>query len=333
MNLAFAMFFLLAAMLLRAGHEALRSSSRIRLRHMVDENAAGARAASVHLDHPEYLRAAMLAWECALTVSGSLLLAAGALTERGAAIFVSGLLVGTLVFASAMALVGALARSIGAPLFAALGPVMAQIAAISTRVLPPLSSEQFAAEAAAYATEEGEREAVEELIEEGLREGIGDKEDMKLVSGVVDLRDTRVGEVMVPRHEIFALATDMPPGEIAGRMAASGYSRVPIYSGDLDTIVGIFHVLDVLKAGPRDLPPLRPVVSVEQDERCSELLIRMLRQQAHICIVTDGAGHTTGLVTLEDLLEEIVGEIRDEFDEPAPLGGGDRSRIVDTREA
>lgn len=117
---------------------------------------------------------------------------------------------------------------------------------------------------------------------------------------------------------MFAVPANLPVHEIADRIAASGYSRVPIYSGDLDVIIGIIHVLDVLKAGPHDLPPLRPAVTAEQSERCGDLLQRMLRQQSHICVVTDGAGHTTGIVTLEDLIEEIVGEIRDEFDEPAP---------------
>jgi CBS domain containing-hemolysin-like protein len=127
---------------------------------------------------------------------------------------------------------------------------------------------------------------------------------------------------MVPRSDIFALSADLPPHEIARRIAASGYSRVPIYSGSLDTVAGIFHVLDVLKLAPHDLPPLRPIVTVGAQELCGELLQRMLRQRAHICIVTDESGRTTGLVTLEDVLEEIVGEIRDEFDEPVPASAG-----------
>jgi putative hemolysin len=318
MMLVVGVVLMVAAVLVRAGTDALRSSSRILLRHLVDEKPGVALSAGLHLDHPEYLRAARLAWEAAFAMAGALLLSAGPLQQRGAALLVSGVVLGAFAFAASAALVGALARSIGATLFVSLGPAMSRLLALSAGLYPPQSGEQLAAEAAQYASEEGEREAVEELIAEGVREGIGDREDMKLVSGVVDLRDTLVSEVMVPRHEVFALSAHMDPAEIARRMAASGYSRVPIYSGTLDTVVGIYHVLDVLKAGSRDLPPLRPAVSASQDESCSDLLIRMLRQQSHICIVTDGAGHTVGIVTLEDLLEEIVGEIRDEFDEPAP---------------
>ena len=317
MIIALGMILLFASTVIRAGHEVVRSCSRIQLRHLLDDNAPGALAARVHLDYPEYFRAALFSWENAIAVSGALLVAAGAIAQHGAAILVSAIVVVAAAFATVNSLSGSLARSSDTSVIRALAPVIAPLIGISMRLQPPLSRAESAAEAA-LATDDAEREAVEELIEEGLREGIGDSEDMKLVTGVMHIRDRRVSEVMVRRDDVFALPASLPTQEIADRIAASGYSRVPIYSGDLDVIIGIFHVLDVLKAGPHDLPPLRPVVTAEQSERCGDLLQRMLRQQSHICVVTDVAGHTTGIVTLEDLLEEIVGEIRDEFDEPAP---------------
>jgi CBS domain containing-hemolysin-like protein len=251
-------------------------------------------------------------------LTGALLVLSGLFARSVAAVLVSGLILSALSYAALNALAGSLARSTQSPISDALARVVDPLVRLSTRVFPALTRREFAAAAAADATAEGEREAVEELIEEGVREGIGDSEDMKLVSGVVELRDTLVREIMVSRQDVFALPAELPPYEIARRIASSGYSRVPIYSGDLDAIAGIFHVLDVLKLGPHDLPPLRPVVTAGTSDRCSDLLLRMLRQHAHICIVTDAAGHTAGIVTLEDLLEEIVGEIQDEFDEPVP---------------
>jgi CBS domain containing-hemolysin-like protein len=318
MTTALGMIVLLLAILVRAGHEVIRSSGRIQLRHLVDERASGSLAARLHLEHPEYFRAALFSWENAIAISGALLVAAGSFAQRGPALLVSTTVIGAALFAAAASLAGSLARSSNARMLRALAPVVAPLLRVSAVMQPPLSKAEVSAEAAAKATDEGEREVVEELIAEGLREGIADREDMELVAGVVELRDTRVSEIMVKREDVFALPANLPVHEIANRIASSGYSRVPIYSGNLDVIVGIFHVLDVLKAGSHELPPLRPAVTADQAERCGDLLQRMLRQQSHICVVTNGSGHTAGIVTLEDLLEEIVGEIRDEFDEPAP---------------
>jgi putative hemolysin len=103
---------------------------------------------------------------------------------------------------------------------------------------------------------------------------------------------------------------------LAARIAQSAYSRVPIYHGTLDDIRGMVHAFDVLKAGAETMPPLRPVALASAESPCNELLFRMLRDRRHLAIVRDAAGSTVGLVTLEDLLEELVGDIRDEHDEP-----------------
>src|SRR5438874_2690503 len=103
---------------------------------------------------------------------------------------------------------------------------------------------------------------------------------------------------------------------LAARIAQSNYSRVPIYHGTLDDVRGMVHAFDVLKAGAETFPPLRPVATATPDAPCNELLFRMLRERRHLAIVRDGAGTTRRLVSLEDLLEELVGDIRDEHDEP-----------------
>jgi putative hemolysin len=310
---------LVLAALVRGSLEAISASSRIRLHHLADENAPGSAVTTLYLEHPEYFRAALFAWECALAATGALLFATASLGDGGPGVAAGILILMATGYAMLSAISGSIARHSNSRLLTLLAPVVAPLARFSLSLTGPRSrAESEAAEAPGAEIDEG-RETVEELIEEGVREGIGDTEDMLIVHGVVELRDTLVKEVMVPRAEVFALPADLPTREIAEQIAASGYSRVPIYGGTLDSIAGIYHVLDVLKYGAGSLPPLRQVVTASESERCSELLIRMLRQQSHICVVSDDAGHTAGIITLEDLLEEIVGEIRDEFDEPASV--------------
>jgi putative hemolysin len=121
---------------------------------------------------------------------------------------------------------------------------------------------------------------------------------------------------MTPRREIFSVDDTVPVGELATLFAQTQYSRVPITDGSLDRVLGMLHAFDVLKweSGPR--PPLRPVVFSRETVVASELLSRMLHEHVHLAIIQDDAMHTVGLVTLEDLLEQLVGDIRDEHDEP-----------------
>jgi magnesium and cobalt exporter, CNNM family len=124
--------------------------------------------------------------------------------------------------------------------------------------------------------------------------------------------------VMTPRDEIFALDEGTEPHRLATLIAQSAYSRVPVYRESIDQIVGMVHAFDVLKARGERVPSWRAVAYSNPDAPCNELLFRMLRERLHLAIVRDGGGRTLGLVTLEDLLEELVGDIRDEHDEPTP---------------
>jgi putative hemolysin len=161
-----------------------------------------------------------------------------------------------------------------------------------------------------------QRDPIQDLLREGELEGIGEREEIAIISGVVEFGAKRVSEVMTPRSEIFALEDTLDARTLASRIAQSAYSRVPIYHGTLDDMRGMVHAFDVLKAGGETVPPLRPVALAAADSPCNELLFRMLRDRRHLAIVRDAAGVTVGLVTLEDLLEELVGDIRDEHDEP-----------------
>ena len=98
---------------------------------------------------------------------------------------------------------------------------------------------------------------------------------------------------------------------------------MPLCDGGIDHIIGMAHVFDVLKAGRDVRPPVRPVAFAAPTKPCNEQLFEMLRARRHLAIVRDESGRTLGLVTLEDLLEELVGDIRDEHDEPLPARSGD----------
>jgi CBS domain containing-hemolysin-like protein len=124
-----------------------------------------------------------------------------------------------------------------------------------------------------------------------------------------------VREVMTPRTEIVAIEENAPLDEIRLVFAGSGYSRIPVIRGTLDDIIGMLHAFDLFKLEPGDPLPVRPVAVTPASRTCGDLLLDMQRERRHLAVVLDEFGGTLGLATLEDLLEELVGEIFDEHDE------------------
>ena len=172
---------------------------------------------------------------------------------------------------------------------------------------------------------EATEQEVQAFIEVGREEGILEKEDEKLLLSIVDFGDTRVREVMTPRTDIawIDVASTLPA--LADFFVSSRYSRVPIVRGSIDTVVGIAHVKDALAAlrsgAARPIQELaREAYFVPETKRVAELLREFQRRQLWMAIVVDEYGGVSGLATMEDLLEEIVGEIRDEHeDEREPV--------------
>jgi putative hemolysin len=164
-----------------------------------------------------------------------------------------------------------------------------------------------------------DRDAIQDLLREGELEGIGERDEIAIISGVVEFSEKEVSKIMRPRSDIFAIDEDTPPHDLAIRIAAAGYSRVPVYRGAArDNIIGMVHAFDVLKSYGAAMPRIRPVAFAAPTDACNELLFRMLRSRLHLAIIRDADQKLLGLVTLEDLLETLVGDIRDEHDEPAP---------------
>lgn len=162
-------------------------------------------------------------------------------------------------------------------------------------------------------------EEVKSLIREGAAKGIFDETEKELIHSVFEFVDTPVKAVMVPRTEIHAVDIKTPPDEILKSFAESGFSRIPVYEGEMDRVMGILYNKDILRAlqekGEFRAPDLLHLpFFVPSTLPISQLLKELQRRRSAIAMVVNEFGEVEGLATLEDLLEEIVGEIRDESD-------------------
>jgi putative hemolysin len=183
--------------------------------------------------------------------------------------------------------------------------------------------------------EEGDNSAsdeeIEAFIDVGTREGILEPEQGEWLWSIVDFRDTQARSVMTPRIDMICAPVDATLDALAERFVESGHSRIPLYQDSIDHVVGVLHIRDVLRAirlpeapAPRDL--IKPPLFIPETKPLGELLKELQARFQQVAIVVDEYGGTAGLVTVEDLLEEIVGEIMDEHEalvaELEPLEGG-----------
>ena len=146
-----------------------------------------------------------------------------------------------------------------------------------------------------------------------------EEDQQEMIRGVVELSDTTAKEVMVPRTDAVFLSVDSNKDEILSCIAESGHSRFPVYQETIDHVIGILHVKDVIKAivrnDPFDIKTLvRPPFFVPVSKHIDDLLKELRRRRVHIAVVVDEYGGVSGIVTMEDIIEEIVGDIQDEFD-------------------
>ncbi|HEY7115988.1 MAG TPA: hemolysin family protein, partial [Tepidisphaeraceae bacterium] len=159
-----------------------------------------------------------------------------------------------------------------------------------------------------------------DVVKEGQKEGIVDQQERDMIESVIEFRDTQVGQIMTARPEIVALELHATRQEVKQTLEESGHSRVPVYDGTLDHVVGILYARDLLKHLGQ--PPekfdmrsaIRPALFVPEIKPLKDLLREFRQKKVHIAIVADEYGGTAGIVTIEDLLEEIVGDIQDEYD-------------------
>ncbi len=163
-------------------------------------------------------------------------------------------------------------------------------------------------------------QAVEQMVDASARAGLIESDERAMITGILQLDRTFAREIMVPRIDMVAVEVETPLSQALDVMITGAHSRVPVYEESIDHIVGVLYAKDLLRVwrdGPADVPLrmlLRPAYFVPESKRLDELLQELQRHHVHMAIVVDEFGGTAGIVTIEDVLEEIVGEIQDEYD-------------------
>lgn len=170
-------------------------------------------------------------------------------------------------------------------------------------------------------TKEALEHEIQELLEEGEEHGLITSMEEKMITSIFDFRDTLAAEIMTPAAEIVSLDISTSIADIAAAVIEEGFTRIPIYHDNSDRILGILHAKDLLKICTQPIEEggsledyLKPAERVREDKPIVELLREFQKRKAHMAMVTDEFGAVRGLITMEDILEEIVGEIDDEYD-------------------
>jgi putative hemolysin len=305
-----------AAMTL-ASH-AVRAVSRIWLRHWVEQRLRGAGLAEAYLEQPQRLQLAAGAGAAAVVISGGAMLAL-TLRDSPATLILWLLLTGAAILIVGVAVPRAIGQRWAVPLAPFLLPLLQVVELLlGVFLLPARALERGLRPASRETPADAEREALEVLLREGEREGVSLPGEREIITGLVAFGDKTLRDVLTPREQIFALDIRLSSAEQARQIAQSGYSRVPVFRDTLDAVVGMVHVRDVLASEGEEALPLRRVGFASIDRKCSDQLFAMLQHRQHLAIVREGDGPVLGLVTLEDLLEEVVGDIDDEHDDHQP---------------
>jgi putative hemolysin len=311
---------LLVVAWLSAGSMAVRSASRIWLRHWAERRLRGAESVMIYLERPVRLLAAANAGAAiALGLVGIWIGRRSAINEATAMMTLGG------YAALVVLLAHLLPRAIGRRWPSAVIPITMPVMRFVQLVTAPMLALGRLLGGVADEAQEPQHEAMDDLLREGELEGVGKTDEIAIISGVMEFGEKTVKDVMTPRTDVFAIGDDVDPIRVPAMIAESAFSRIPVYSGSLDNIVGMYHAFDVLKEGHASVLPVRPVAYAPAATRCNDLLFRMLKARLHLAVVQDEQKRTLGVATLENLLEELVGDIRDEHDEPsgmpAPRGG------------
>ncbi len=322
---------LLVSALLSGAEAAYFSLGRARLRELAEEQGKEPGPLAPLLERPHELLVTLLVGITVVNIGASALAAAVAeklFGSRGLAVAITGMIFLLTVFGEVLPITLAVEHPrrfsawVNRPvawLSVLLRPIRIWLGGLTALTLRFVGSER----------RQGEPEISEEelrtLVDVGAREGVVDRTEREMIHKVFELEDTLVRAVMVPRPDMFCLDVTTPPGEILPLLREQLHSRVPVFEETIDQIVGVLYTKDLLPY-LRGLPPgfdlrahLHPPYFVPESKRADALLREFQAKKLHLAIVVDEYGGTAGLVTLEDLLEELVGEIRDEFDEEERL--------------
>ena len=319
---------ILAAGFFSLAELALVSVGRLRLRHWVLETIRGGWIANDALDHPYRLLSPILVGHTLAVTAAGVLAAeaiAGGGLEGGWSAFPAAAWVCLTVlpplYVFGEIVPRAVARARGPRLFRAVSlillgcgwlfrPFTAAADRASRAILRAMGIQ--VERGAAFS-----RRSMETLLLESERVGIVEPAERKIIAGVFEFGRTPVEAVMTPQDRMVVAPALAQADDITKIIRSTGYSRVPLYRGTPDRIMGMVHVFDLFRLSADERPRPRPVVFTPPSTPCDELLLEMKRRRCHLAIVVRG-GRAVGMVTMEDLVEELVGEIRDEHDNRAP---------------
>ncbi|MEJ8279346.1 hemolysin family protein [Pseudonocardia spirodelae] len=311
-----------------AADSALMSISRARVDAVVRAGRAGGRAlAAVVADRPRHVNLLMLLRVTCETVA--VILLALALAPLFSATWIGLVLTGVIMVLASYVLIGVGPRTLGRQHPYRIGLLLAApIRAIGT-VLSPLATLLILL-GNAITPGPGFRDGpfsteveLRELVDMASNRGVVDEGERKMIHSVFELGETPVRDIMVPRPDLIWTERDTPVEKVLRLALKSGYSRIPVLGEGIDDVIGVAYLKDLVRAreearrGERQvalLDILRPAAFVPDSKRSDDLMREMQRTRNHMAVVVDEYGGTAGVVTIEDILEEIVGEITDEYD-------------------
>jgi len=310
-----------------AGAEtALTSASRLRMRTLAEDgNRRAVRVVRLYHNPNGYLSTILSINTVAVIVASTAttLLVAGYAKNLPQALMTVALSIFVLVFCEiapkslALRFNERLALRLSAPvqlLTNVLGPLVAALTLVARLLLRAATRGRAAP--GPFVTED----ELKLIVAMGEREGVVEQEERQMIDGILEMTDKAVHEVMVPRVDVVAIEAGQSTGDLISLIVEHGHSRIPLYETTIDNVVGVIYAKDLLRHGVRsgDARPLlalaREPYFTPESKHVGELLREMQERKVHIAVVVDEHGGTAGIVTFEDLIEEIVGPIRDEYD-------------------
>ena len=303
---------------------ALMSLGRLRVRHLVDEGVKGAKRVERLLKKPGRLLGTILIGNNLVNIAATSLATLLAISYygegTGVGIATVGMTLVILVFGEITPKTYALHHSQKISLrlssslsilYAIFGPLSSLLEKVS-RSLLWVAGVHHPAQTPAFSEDE-----LRTLVTMGQEEGILQVEEKDMITSIIEFGDTLVNDIMTPRTEVVRVSTRVIYEDLLDILRRDNYSRVPVYENGIDDIVGVLNVKDLLGITPETFAIkklLRPPYFVPEFKKVSELLAEFKRKKLHMAIVVDEYGGTAGLITLEDLVEEIIGDIADEYD-------------------
>jgi len=318
-------FLLLLSAFFSASETALMSLSKIRIRHMVEDGVKGAKLIEKLTEDPNKLLGSILVGNNVVNIGASALatsVAVKAFAESGVGIATAIMTILILIFGEITPKSIAKQRSEGVALKVSssvniivkiLRPFVAIFTFISSTVLKlfggDLNKDQ------PFITQE----ELKTMVDVGEEEGVLEEEEKEMIFNVFEFGDIQVKDVMVQRVDIVALGLDSTYDDVIDIIKEEQFSRIPVYNDSIDDIIGIMYVKDLILLNNKDnfkvQDCIREAYYTFEFKKVTELFKEMKKSRNHMAVVLDEYGGTVGIVTIEDLLEEIVGEIEDEYDE------------------